>query len=721
MGVLWNDRSIPLALNGANAAFSANINLAWDFTGRDAAHMAGVPWIYTGATPPNLTTSGTQTLTTVNGEPGLVPSASSLLDVNTTTNYGMQSGTGDFTIGIRLTTPGTLPAGSNQREIFRLSGASGTAFSISMIENPSVGWYFTPVGSTVLPLGTSQSAVFYPQNCTVMVWITRISNVVSVYTQNVTAQTNAVLRNAGPATAGDLNAAWAARTLLNFASVVTTPAMQSVTHWQPGLSLTTMHLVGKNFYDTQANTAVVDSIAITSPAAGSTIAATSVLSGTYTGSAPTGVEVQFGAGSWVAGTGMTIGSGAWSGSFAFTPGGPSTLQAREANATTVVSATVANITVAADSISFVGDGATTNEAVPYRIFQQNGSNQATVIVKLNYTGSPTGFQYSYDGGAWTALGGTPSGGAHQGSIVITGPSQGPLSTRFTNNPAVVATMSAVGVGDCYMVAGQSNHVGGGGGTYVPPVSPGAHPAWAASILDKTGTWRPNVETSTDQFSKTTNASNYPSATATYAIQASSPNAFNSYFGQLATLLMAAGKPTAFVPSAIGSTSLANWAVTTSTGQLYGAMLARATALGVKNVLWWQGEQDCTNGTTRSAYETALNAMINDWCTRFPGAKWVIMNINVTGNAVGTGGTGPSDTGFNAIHAAIANVAATNPNVRGSADMNGAFTSSIHYGTAPEIIEIAQRAFNAMQVTIPAPTGVVFSQRRRTARKFLRLN
>jgi hypothetical protein len=93
-------------------------------------------------------------------------------------------------------------------------------------------------------------------------------------------------------------------------------------------------------------------------------------------------------------------------------------------------------------------------------------------------------------------------------------------------------------------------------------------------------------------------------------------------------------------------------------------------------------------------------MIDAWIGYFPTAKFYLMNINATGNAVGSGGTGPTDTGFNAIHAAIANVAATNPNVAGYADMNGAFSGALHYATAPEIDAVALRAFNAIIGTEP---------------------
>lgn len=712
MTVLYSDRSAPLSVNAANTAFSNNIALAWDFTGIGAL-AEGAPWKYAGATSPTLVKTGTQAQTTLSGEPSRVSGASAIYDYNPggTTDYGWQVGTGDFTIGIRFNTS-SAALSARSVEVLRISGSAGTALSVVMFEDSAVGgWYATLAGSTAIPMGSAVGAVFYPANTSIIVWVQKVAGVVTVYTQNATTQTALATRYAaGAAASAPMDSTRGVRTIINFGSGAMSGGLASVIFWNVGHSAATMLAIGKDYWSTQTNTAVADAIAITSPTASSTIAATSVISGTYTGTAPTtGVEVQFGANAWVAGTGMTVGSGTWSGTFALTAGGPSTLQAREVRDNLVLSATVASVTVSANAISFAGSGLTTDEAVAFRVFQRNGSNQATVRLKGTYVGTVTNIEYSFDGGAWATLVAAPTGGTFNATVTLTGPAQGALSVRFSNNTAVIGTLSAVGVGEVYMVAGQSNHVGGGGGTYVPAVAPGAHPSWKPSILDKTGVWRENVETSTDPFSKTTNASVNGAASATYAVQATSATATNSYFGKLATLFMAAGVPVAFVPSAMGSTNIASWAPSTATTTLYGAMLARATALGVTKVLWWQGEQNCTDLTTRTSYEASLNALINDWCvTRFAGAKWVLMNLNVTGNTVGTGGTTGTDTGFNAIHAAIAAVAASNSNVFGIADMNGAFSSSIHYATAPEIAIIADRAYAAMVPTVVAATTVTIT-------------
>jgi hypothetical protein len=695
MTVSHSQRTLPLALNSADTTYSTGLNLGWDFTADDASHKDGVPWLFVGATAPTLVKSGTQNLVSL-AEPGVVGALGASYDYTSTTNYGWQDGSGDFLIAIRWTTQAALPSTSLVREVLRISGTAGTALAFFINENNGVGWYSTITGSTSAPRGTSSTQTMWGVNKTIVTLIQRVSGVVTVYDLDVTAQGNLITRYAaGAAATTQFDSTWAAATKMQYGSTAFGSAvMNNIWHWNKSFTTTELATLGRDMYRAQANSAVSDALAITSPAAGSSIGQTSVISGTYTGTVPQGIEVQFGSNAWVLGTSATIGSGTWSATFSLTPGSANTLTARASQNAAEVSPSIANITVDADSIAFT-QPSFAQSAVDYRIFQRDGSGNASVRISGTYVGSPTSLEYRWNGGAWAALGGTMGSGAFDATVTLAGPAQGDLSVRFANKTTVFNTLVAVGVGDVYMVAGQSNHVGAGAGTYVPPVAPGAHPAWAASILDKTGRWRPNVETSTDPFSKTTNASNYSAASATYAVQGSG-SATNSYFGKLATQLMAFGVPVAFVPCALGSTSASAWAASTSTTSLYGAMLDRANNIGGhKAVLWWQGEGDCAIGTARSTYESAINAIINDWCvTRFPGKKWVLMNINAAGNAAGTGGTGASDTGFNAIHAAIAAIGASNANVAAVADMNGLF-SALHYSTSQEITAISAKAYDAI--------------------------
>lgn len=696
MTVAYNGRTLPLAVNAGNP-LAASIALAYDFTGVDSAHMSGVPWIYQGSTSPNLVATGTQTLTTANGEPGRVAGGNSLYDYTNTTDYGLQVGAGDFTIAIRISTPATLPTTSNGREVLRISGSAGTALSITLLENPSNGWYITGNGSSAVPFGATQSAVTYNVNTTLIVWVQRIAGFVTVSTQNATTGTAPSVRYAtGTAATAPMDSTWAARFLSNYTSTTAiTPALNSITFWRTGLTTANITSIGADYYALNANGAAADTVAITSVAANGMLGSTAYVSGTYSGTKPTGIDLQFNGGAWVTGTGMTIGGGTWAGNFALVAG-TGTLQARETQTPATLSASLTGIIVTSDTLAFTAPPSSSDQrAVAYRLYQRNAAGQASVRIVGTYTGSPTGIQYQW-GGTWQTLVASPSGGTFDQTVTLTGPGQAPLALRFTNTPGVGAALPAISVGDLFIVGGQSNHVGGGNGDYVAPAAPSGNPTWVATEFDKVGVWRPNYETATDPFSKITNATGFPTASAEYAVEGGG-NAWNTYFGQLATLSMADGVPIAFVPCAMGSTSIQSWAASSATNTLYGAMVARAQEVGAhKAVLWWQGEYNTSDSTTNASYQSMLNAVINDWHARFPASKWVLMNINATGNGTGSGGAGSTDTGFNAIHAAIAAVASGNSYVASIADMNGAFSTSIHYTTAAEIASVASRAYTAIK-------------------------
>jgi len=690
MTVLHTDRSIPLALNSTDTTFSTGLNLGWDFTADDASHKDGVPWLYVGATSPTLVKSGTQTLSSAGPEPGVAAQAGAIYDYTNATNYGWQDGTGDFLTIVRWSTPSTLPSSFTSRELLRVSGSAGIALTVRVNEDSGVGWYST-VGGAVMQ-GTSATVSRWPANRVIVTLVQRVSGVVSVYDLDVTNQGNLITRYNSASATTSLDATWTDRTIANFSSgTVITPTLNSIWHWNKPFNSTDLLILARDMYRAQANSAVADSLTITSPTAGGTINATSVISGTYTGTQPAGIEVQHGSGSWVLGTSATIGGGNWTATFTLTPGAANALKARESQAASIVSPSISNITVNSNSITFTRPSFT-ESATAYRIYQRNSSNQASVRVSGTYVGTPTSLEYRWNGGAWAPLGGTMSGGSFNNTLTLTGPAQGDLQVRFANDTSVFQTLVAVGVGDVWLCPGQSNHVGGGTGiNYVPPVAPGAHPGWVGCICDLTGTWRPNFETSTDPFHKATEATGFPDASELY------PGVFSNggaatYFGALATRLMALGIPTAFVPCAKGSTDINVWMVGSST---FNTLVDRATQIGGhKGVIWWQGEGDAAINTPRSTFETKLNGIVTQWGTTFPGCKWVLMNLNAAGNGTGNGGTGPSDTGFNAIHAAIANVAATNANAAAIADTNGLF-AQLHYTTAGEINAIADVAYSAI--------------------------
>lgn len=675
MTVLYTDRTTPLAKNSGNANATAEV-LSWDFTGVGSV-PAGTAWLYAGATQPVATLTGTISPTTYNGLPGVQASASSLYEYTDTGNYGLQVGTGDWQIGVIISTGGSLPTNNNTLTLFEVRNAGGTVLAaVRAVEFAANGWYLDAGGS--LGLGGSSGAVYYGVNKTVIFWLRRRAGVVSAWTQEAAPTSTLVRRNAdgSNSTAWDNASATRVRIAYNVSVAAINIALSNVRFWAGSFDDATTQTIGRDWWALDANAAASDSLAITSPTTGASIPTTTTISGTYTGTAPVGIEVQHGAGSWVALTATTISGGTWTGSATLTAASAAALRARYSNSTGVVSADIANITVTANAIAFSAPIDTTQDAVSYRVFQRNGSNQASVRLRGTYSGTPTSIEYQWNGGSWTTLVASPSGGTFSATVTLTGPAQGTLSVRFSNATTVSASLAAVGVGDVFIAAGQSNH-DGGATNYVTPTAPGAHPGWVATVWSKQHVFKALAETSADKFGN--------GVSAIYPAQVNLDAGGGSYFGALATLIMASGVPVMFVPCAKGSTSIDNWSeASPSTSTLYGAMLAAAQAIGAhKAVLWWQGEAEMAGVGTASAWASKMTAIMAAWATAGQASKWWLVKPCFAANGSTANGT--------TVRAQIDTLSG-NANVLGIVDMDSptvAYTG-IHYDTPVQITTVANR-------------------------------
>jgi hypothetical protein len=693
MTVAYTDRTLPLAANSSNA-LAASIRLAYDFTGMGSL-AEGAPYISQAAS--TLVKSGTMTAVTLNGIPGRQPGAGSVYQYsgNGSTDYGLNVGTGDFTLMAIVSTGATLPATTAAMTVAQVDNAGASAITSIVWNEITTGWYISATG-----VGASATNTVYGVNSTVLIVLRRAAGVVSLWSAAIgsSATMNRRYADVANTTAWDATSAKRIRVGYVAGTAPTKSAVNNVRFMNYALTDAEMQTVARDPWALDANAAVADSLTITSPASGASIPTTTTISGTYTGTPPTGVEVQHGASAWTALTGFVStpgagSSGTWSGSVVLSAASAASLRARNASNTTVVSADVTGITVIANSIAFTTPPTTTNGAVNYRLFQRDGSNQAQARITGTYSGSPTAIEWRFNGGSWATAVASPSGGTFDALVTLQGPAQGALEVRFANSTAVSAALTAVGVGDLYIPIGQSNHVGKGT-SYVPPTPPAAHPTWVSVERDKTGAWRAHTEAIGQPFDSVS------AGTALYAVHETSGSAagLGSYFGQLATQRMADGVPIGFVPAALGSTSLAGWAPSSATTTLYGAFVATANAVGnFKGVIYWQGEAEAASaGAVQATQESGLNAIVNDVATRFPGKQFHLININTVG---------VDATGAATVRAAIARVAATNANVSGYGDMLGLFANSIHYGTGgnSEVVAVAAEAYRA--ITAGAPVTV----------------
>lgn len=304
----------------------------------------------------------------------------------------------------------------------------------------------------------------------------------------------------------------------------------------------------------------------------------------------------------------------------------------------------------------------------YQVFQRGGDGKANISITGTYTGAaPVTVEASWNGGAWTVIDAAANGGLYSGTLAAQSGGQGTLTVRDSENTGVTASVTYVGVGDVFIVAGQSN---------------------AAGEL-----------TNMQSYSHATLKASHYKYTGSVWAELTDPTGANTLKGSvwplLATLIMAnQGVPVAFIPTAQGSTTLvaspAHWA---KGGARYVDMLARLSGSGVngvKAVLWYQGETDASSGISQSAYATALSQMISDMRTDSGMALQLVAALIGEVSAV-------SDANLTAIRAAIVDRWSNDGNVLpgpSAADYN--FADGTHWTTNGEASVLAGRWWRCLR-------------------------
>ncbi len=249
----------------------------------------------------------------------------------------------------------------------------------------------------------------------------------------------------------------------------------------------------------------------------------------------------------------------------------------------------------------------------YEVFQRNGSNQANITIVGTYTGTPTAIEASWNGGAYTTIESNPTGGSFSGTLSNQTGGQGTLTVRFVNSTGTSASISYVGVGDVYVIAGQSN--ASGKGTNNQSYS---HPTLKAGLFGNDDVWK-NLTDPVDSNSGQVDS------------VSSDTGAGGSVWPLLATyILNDQGVPVAFIPAPKGGTSITQWDQGLLASTLYGSMYRRINEVtgGIKAVLYFQGETDASNSMSTATYLSYLNALANNINSDF-GVKTV---VGMIGNA-----------------------------------------------------------------------------------------
>ena len=230
----------------------------------------------------------------------------------------------------------------------------------------------------------------------------------------------------------------------------------------------------------------------------------------------------------------------------------------------------------------------------YQVFQRNNNDIGTITITGTATANDVLVEARWDGGDWTAID-TTAANAFSGSLTGS-PGQGTLEVR-EDGGAVEDSATFVGIGDIFVIAGQSNASGRGDNnqTY-------AHATLKAGRFDNIYEWK-QLQDKLDSNVGGTQTD----------VVSSDGGAGGTYWLKMATDYLAEQEiPCAFVPCAKGNSSVTEWLdIGTDTSKLFGSMMNRINEVGgARLVVWHQGETDAANEMGAATYQGHLETMAN---------------------------------------------------------------------------------------------------------------
>jgi hypothetical protein len=291
---------------------------------------------------------------------------------------------------------------------------------------------------------------------------------------------------------------------------------------------------------------------------------------------------------------------------------------------------------------------TLTSPTPYKNYQRSGTTGSITIAGIfNEPGTHT-VEASFNGGAYADVAtNVVSRVPFTGTLTGQAQGQGTLTVRIKDVTTTAITVPYVGIGDIYLVAGQSNAVGQGVNNQVY-----SHASLKATRFGKDYRWKDFK----DPFCEILDC-----ADSIYAADYGK----GSFWPLVSTAIMAeTGVPVSFIPACRSGALIEDWAVGANHQDrttYYGCAVYRVMQAGggIKAVLWMQGE---TATNTEADYKTRLEAIANAFHTDL-GVKTMPCKLHIVGNA---GDTLRQQT----IRAAVADAWADAGNILIGPDLSG---------------------------------------------------
>lgn len=315
----------------------------------------------------------------------------------------------------------------------------------------------------------------------------------------------------------------------------------------------------------------------------------------------------------------------------------------------------------------------------FEVHQRSGST-GTIQISGTVAGATEDIEASFNGGAYVTIAAAVAAGSFSGTLTGQAQGQGTLTVRKKITTATSATVANVGIGDVFVVGGDS--ISEGRGTNAQSYTHATLKAAKFTQADAWGEGNDGIDTGT------TSGSHWP---------------------LLATQIMAdQGVPVAFISVGTGSTDVAgsanSWAKPGGEYTGLTSQVTDSTVLTVKGVLMHLGPNAVVNASTLSlaTYNAALDTLASNLATDVAGAPK--LNIGIFGE-VSTGSPPDRVSALNNLRGAIIQALGDNANVKPGPcliDLN--YSDGVHPQSDADLQAVAARWWLALSETYYGGSG-----------------
>lgn len=326
-----------------------------------------------------------------------------------------------------------------------------------------------------------------------------------------------------------------------------------------------------------------------------------------------------------------------------------------------------------------GSGLTIATPSAFEVHQRSGTT-GSIQITGSVTGATEDIEASFNGGAYVTIASSVAAGPFSGTLTGQAQGQGTLTVRKKITTAASATVLNVGIGDVFVVGGDS--ISEGRGTNAQSY---AHATLKAAKYTQANVWgegNDGIDTGTS---------------------------VGSHWPLLAThILEDQGVPVAFISTGTGSTDVSGsnnqWAKPNSSYSTLTGQVTSSTVASVRGVLMHLGPNAVVNASTitKATYNTAIDTLASNIAADVVGAPK--LHIGIFGE-VSTGSPPDRVAALNNLRGAILEAHGDNANVLpGPVLIELDYSDGVHPQSNTHLQAVANRWWVALKASLYGGSG-----------------